>query len=398
VKFIVIPLILSICIFALEIFFSKGSYLLVEFIGVVIIWSISSYLLMLSGKRNIQVKNTVMENQKLEQVSDLLKNSTEQYRRLSEELKVITSKVDVMKNIVSDAVTGLSNSFTGLSEQSSFQDALMHEIIDGLHDSDGADEGDKSFIEETKEVLEYFVDNITEVSRGGMTMVYTVDDIEVQMDNVNQLLSEISSIADQTNLLALNAAIEAARAGEAGRGFAVVADEVRALSINSNNLNDKIRKVVVKSKINISKAKEIVGEIAGKDMSVAMQHKSRVDEVLILMNEKNNFVNEKIIQASGIAEKLEQGVNTAVRSLQFEDIARQQCEQLNAHMALVDDLLNGIQLEISCLEPGEAAMPALSQMISSLNENIEEVTQKANSIHSTTTSQNDMNEGEVDLF
>jgi len=87
-----------------------------------------------------------------------------------------------------------------------------------------------------------------------------------------------------------------------------------------------------------------------------------------------------------------------VRSLQFEDIARQQCEQLNAHMALVDDLLNGIQLEISCLEPGEAAMPALSQMISNLNENIEEVTQKANSIHSTTTSQNDMNEGEVDLF
>jgi len=377
--------------------FSNGSYAIAEIGLVILIWSVSSYFLLQNVNKNIQDVKDDKENSHNKIMSDLLVNSNDQYQKLSDELKVIVSKVDVMKSIVEEAVHGLTDSFNNLSQQSSLQDALMHQLVEGLHANDGADD-QKGFIDETKEVLEYFVNNITEVSRGGMTMVYTVDDIEAQMDSVNQLLSEISAIADQTNLLALNAAIEAARAGEAGRGFAVVADEVRALSTNSNNLNDKIRDVVDKSKSNITKAKEIVGEIAGKDMSVAMQHKSRVDEVLVLMGEKNNFVSSKLAEAQHISNSIEKGVNVAVRSLQFEDIARQQCEQLNSHIGLVDDLFSEMKSELSSIEHTAEAISDLSKLIYNLNTNIEQVTEKAKVIHSTTASQSDMNEGEVELF
>ena len=396
-KFIITAFLLSIFVLIFEVMISDGSYVLFELIALILIWCISSYLLLLKTKSTQLDQQTNTANQQHQEVAELINSSKDQYHKLSEELKVITNKVDVMKSIVFEAVEGLSNSFTSLSEQSTSQNDLMHEIIDGLH-ADDSDEGHKSFIEETKEVLEYFVTNITEVSRGGMTMVYTVDDIESQMDDVNKLLSEISGIADQTNLLALNAAIEAARAGEAGRGFAVVADEVRALSRNSNNLNDKIREVVDNSKANISKAKEIVGEIAGKDMSVAMQHKSRVDEVLVLMTNKNDFVSGKLEEAQDIAEHVQQGVNIAVRSLQFEDIARQQCEQLNSHISLVDDLFINIQSELSTVKPVLSSIPVLSQMINELNLTVEQVTEKARSIHATTQSQDDMSEGEIDLF
>jgi len=397
VKYVITALVSSVFILLFEIFYSDGRYVLAELIVMVMVWSVSSYVLMLKNRSLQPGKSENKNNQQHQDMADLLNISKNQYQKLSEELKIIVSKVDVMKSIVSEAVHGLSNSFTSLSQQSSSQNELMHEIIDGLHSGDG-DEEHKSFIEETKEVLEYFVLNITEVSRGGMTMVYTIDDIEEQMDGVNKLLSEISGIADQTNLLALNAAIEAARAGEAGRGFAVVADEVRALSRNSNNLNDKIREVVEKSKTNIAKAKEIVGEIAGKDMSVAMQHKSRVDEVLVLMTDKNTFVSKKLDEAQGIAENVQQGVNTAVRSLQFEDIARQQCEQLNEHINLVDDLFIKIESELSSVKPELSAIPILSEMIRELNSTVEQVTQKARNIHATTQSQDDMSEGEIDLF
>jgi len=397
-KYIITATILSVFIVSYGQFFSRGRYGLTEFLVIIFIWAISSYIILKNRNFNSESEKNI-EHDKI--ISDLINNTGGQYRYLSAELKIITSKVNIMKSIVSEAVEGLFASFTSLSEQSSSQENLMHEIIEGLHSTEGED-NQTGFIEETRSVLEYFVQNITEVSRGGMTMVYTVDDIEVQMDNVNQLLGEISAVADQTNLLALNAAIEAARAGEAGRGFAVVADEVRALSRNSNNLNDKIREVVDKSKTNIAKAKEIVGEIAGKDMSVAMQHKSRVDEVLKLMEEKNEFVNQKLLEVQNIAHHVENGVNVAVRSLQFEDIARQQCEQLNAHIDLVDQLFVDMQSELITAADNKksstSAIAILNSAINNLNINIEEVTKKANAIHSTTVSQNDMNEGGVELF
>ena len=65
---------------------------------------------------------------------------------------------------------------------------------------------------------------------------------------------------------------------------------------------------------------------------------------------------------------------------------------------LVDDLLTGMQSSLSSVEPTEMAMPEISMLIYNLNESIEQVTDKARSIHSTTKSQEDMSEGEVDLF
>lgn len=155
---------------------------------------------------------------------------------------------------------------------------------------------------QSREALASTVERVEQLTNEMLTASDSIREVASRTEDINRILDVIRAIAEQTNLLALNAAIEAARAGEQGRGFAVVADEVRNLASKTQNSTDEINELISSLKEGVHRSVAVIASSAEKAEDTKMTTQASFESLSTVVADVNSIA-DNITQVATAAEE-----------------------------------------------------------------------------------------------
>lgn len=185
---------------------------------------------------------------------------------------------------------------TAINEMTATVQEVARSAADAANAAQSADEEaikGRSVVTRTIDAINILAENVDQAAN-------VIDELNMHSDNIGAVLEVIKGIADQTNLLALNAAIEAARAGEQGRGFAVVADEVRSLASRTQESTQEIHGMIEKLQSGAKNAVQVM-KTGSEQAHSGVEQASLAGESLVSITNAINTISEMNTQIAAAA-------------------------------------------------------------------------------------------------
>nr|WP_236166503.1 methyl-accepting chemotaxis protein [Pseudomonas juntendi] len=262
----------------------------------------------------------------LKRMQDSLHETIE---KISESSNMLASASEELNAVTEDTNRGLNQqsaeidqAATAVNQMTAAVEEVARNAVNTADDSKAADKSTYQGREKVSQALESInrlVGNVSDTSEEVKLLAQNANEI-------SQVLVVIRSIAEQTNLLALNAAIEAARAGEAGRGFAVVADEVRALAYRTQQSTGEIEKMIEGIQSGTDRAVDAMNESqerANGTLQVAREANDALDvigEAIASINQKNLVIASASEEQAQVAREVDKNL-VNIRDLSMQTSA-----------------------------------------------------------------------------